>query len=242
MKSSRKSEYSVEKLASTATFTTLQQLLGEIKVSLNVTPNQVGYIEPGHGLKGKQRWLTSDADLTEMYTIYDKKKEILLWCQCFHGKNKPNPKKRGREDGADDERMLSTSSSKKADIKKKIEDVEVIVKELEEKNSALLSAEQYNAWAHLIHTKKYASYDVPPKLPYFKKTKGQSSRAPDSVERPKTPIESGSVRVSPRKRVNLRGECISQLDQWHSLLKKECITQEQYDQLRETILKDAFNF
>ena len=83
MKSSRKSEYSVEKLASTATFKTRQQLLEEIEVSFNVTPNDIGYIEPGHGLKGKQRWLTSDADLTEMYTIYDKKKDFCCGANVF---------------------------------------------------------------------------------------------------------------------------------------------------------------
>ena len=140
--------------------------------------------------------------------------------------------------------MPSTSSSKKAAIRKKIEDVEAIVKELEEKHGGLLSVEQYNAWAHLIHTRKYSSHDVPPDLPYFKKTKGQSSRAPaaESVASVKTPVQSGAYAVSPGKRINLRSECISQLDKWHSLLKKECITQQQYDQLRETILKDAFNF
>lgn len=28
----------------------------------------VGYIEPGHGLKGRQVWLVEDADVIEMYS------------------------------------------------------------------------------------------------------------------------------------------------------------------------------
>ena len=39
-----------------------------------------GYIEPGHGARGKQRWLTSADDLKDMYSTHQGKKEILLWC------------------------------------------------------------------------------------------------------------------------------------------------------------------
>ena len=42
--------------------------------------DQLGYIEAGHGLRGKQRWLVVDSDLEEMYTFHKGKKEILLWC------------------------------------------------------------------------------------------------------------------------------------------------------------------
>ena len=40
---------------------------------------QLGYIEPGHGLRGNQRWLNSDEDLREMYVKFCGK-EITLWC------------------------------------------------------------------------------------------------------------------------------------------------------------------
>ena len=39
----------------------------------------LGYIEPGHGLRGKQRWISSDEDLRDMYRMHSTK-EILLWC------------------------------------------------------------------------------------------------------------------------------------------------------------------
>jgi hypothetical protein len=41
----------------------------------------MGYIEPGHGWRGKQQWLNSDTDMNELYSTYEeKKKDILLWC------------------------------------------------------------------------------------------------------------------------------------------------------------------
>ena len=53
MKTSRKSDYTAQKLKSSVVFATLDALLDEIKTSLNICPLQIGYIKPGHGLKGK---------------------------------------------------------------------------------------------------------------------------------------------------------------------------------------------
>ena len=40
----------------------------------------IGYIEPGHGQKGKLRTLCTDDDLSEMYVLHKRKREVLLWC------------------------------------------------------------------------------------------------------------------------------------------------------------------
>lgn len=40
----------------------------------------VGYIEPGHGMKGKQVWLVEDSDVAEMYSRFKTKQDITLWC------------------------------------------------------------------------------------------------------------------------------------------------------------------
>ena len=34
---------------------------------------RVGYMDPGHGWKGKQRWITCDEDLKDMYKVYSSK-------------------------------------------------------------------------------------------------------------------------------------------------------------------------
>ena len=40
---------------------------------------EIGYIIPGHGLKGKKIWLLTDTDLREMYEMLQGKKSIQLW-------------------------------------------------------------------------------------------------------------------------------------------------------------------
>jgi len=40
----------------------------------------LGYIEPGHGLRGKQQWLTRECDLEDMYRSLKNKKEVTIWC------------------------------------------------------------------------------------------------------------------------------------------------------------------
>ena len=50
--------------------------VGDIKVGLAELINLsdelelvVGYIEPGHGAKGRQRWLNDDGDLVDLYQL-----------------------------------------------------------------------------------------------------------------------------------------------------------------------------
>ena len=44
--------------------------------------DQVGYMEPDQGANGRQIWLNTDADadVDDMYKIYEGRKEIMLWC------------------------------------------------------------------------------------------------------------------------------------------------------------------
>ena len=37
-------------------------------VNVASTIDQVGFIEPGHGAKGRQQWLTDSEDLKDMYS------------------------------------------------------------------------------------------------------------------------------------------------------------------------------
>ena len=214
MKTKKKSEYSVQTFTGNE-FETLEELVNELKLTLKVNSQEIGYVEPGHGLKGKNRWLNNNEDIAEMYVKYGKRTEITLWCQCTTVGNK-------RRCSIESE---PKDSSKKSSIMKNIQEVEGILKELKKRHGPMLTCEQFNAWAHMINTEKHSSYDIPPNLPYFKKSR--SSIGP-------------STSASPI-RLNMRSECISQLDKWHSLFEKNCITKDQYDQLREAILKDVFN-
>ena len=42
--------------------------------------------------------------------------------------------------------------------------------------------------------------------------------------------------------MSLRSECIIQLHKWHALLEKGVISQEQYEAVQKTIMKDVMTF
>ncbi len=165
---------------------------------------------------------------------------------------KPSRSNPTRDDGSRkrkktlDESDDSSSKRKKSDGQgagknyqghlSKMSEVEEIVEDLELRHGGkkVFSAEQLRVWGHMIQMKKHTSYDDPPDKPFFrhsKSVKGKSSTSP-----------SGSDGMSPAKRINLRTECINQLDKWHMLLEKGAITSAQYQQMQDTILGDIKNF
>jgi len=48
--------------------------------------SQMGYIEPAHGIKGRQHWIADDEDLHDMYQVHRKNK-IMLW--VYTGMKRP---------------------------------------------------------------------------------------------------------------------------------------------------------
>ncbi len=170
-----------------------------------------------------------DEDLEDMYETF-KSRSVLFW--CFDPQsvvtNQPKGTKRPLAEGD------NPPKSKRSICSHKISEVEEIVKQLEEKHGSNYTIEQLNAWAHMLHMKKHSSHETPPDLPYFNGSK-KKQRQVTTGTRP-----SGEETWSPRKRVNLRSECINQLDKWYGLLEKGAITQQQFDELQKTILKDIF--
>ena len=91
----------------------------------------------------------------------------------------------------------------------------------------------------MINTGKHTSYDSPPDLPYFHKFRKstEESRARTSNN------SSVIVRAvaTPASKSNLRSEGITQLEKWHSLYERKCISIEEYEKVRQSILKDIIN-
>ena len=75
---SRKKEYRIVKLGTTP-FDSLESIKAELKQQGHNIGDGVGYIEPGHGLKGRQKWLLDDEDVTKMYSSHKNKREIMLY-------------------------------------------------------------------------------------------------------------------------------------------------------------------
>ena len=74
---STKSEYTMDYTGKFFTVNAIKTKVAEIFEHVT----QVGYnILPGHGLKGKQYFINTDNDLSEMYISFKGKYDILLWC------------------------------------------------------------------------------------------------------------------------------------------------------------------
>ena len=126
----------------------------------------------------------------------------------------------------DDTVASRPNNSSKGDLlAQKIGEVDEIASQLSDKHSQSFTVEQIRAWAHLIQIKKHESYDYPPDKPFFRNK---------SVKKK----EPASCSSSPGKRIQLRSECMDQLQKWHDLKTKGVITHEQYDQLQAKIMND----
>ena len=227
----KKTDYSIQRLRGiTVIYKSVEDLKKEVLSACNgkISLESFGYIEPGHGAKGKQRWLTSIDDLKDMYGVHKGKTEILLWSSHLEVQ-----RKRAHSPDADE-------NGKRARYDKYLDsmtEVQLIEEDLIERHpDGQYTDEQLRSWAHLIQMKKHSSYDTPPNKRFWNKSVKNKGL---------TPSESGSstsINVSPGKRVNLRGQCVQQLLQLHELLEKGGISKEQYDEMQSTIMGDVKKF
>ena len=68
-------------LWTTRQFTSIEDIKDQLNELLKCKVADIGFIEPGHGLKGKQQTLIDDDDIEEMYDMYKRKRcGITLWC------------------------------------------------------------------------------------------------------------------------------------------------------------------
>ena len=134
--------------------------------SLDYSVDEIGYVVSGHGAKGKECWLHTDADIKEMYEQHKVKKEILLWCYS----EKPKHEKLASAVNG------GTHASVYNNHTKKMSEVDEILSKLDEKHHGHYSPEQMRAWAHMIHMSKHDSYDEPPNKPFFEVRNGPALR------------------------------------------------------------------
>jgi len=58
----------------------VDELKEKLCEELNLDIEEMGYISPGHKLKGKLNPLTSGEDLDDMYAEYKRKRADIMWC------------------------------------------------------------------------------------------------------------------------------------------------------------------
>ena len=124
-----------------------------------------GYIIPGHGLRGKQKVISNDDDLANMYTEYKGKRCVLMWIKCERAPKRLKPAGEGDESIVPNPKRPSPGYSTHM---KNMAEVEEILEELK-KHADTYTPEQLHAWAHMIQMKKHSSYDLAPSKPFFGK-------------------------------------------------------------------------
>ena len=70
----------MRKIRESCRFSSVSSLKEHLTEALQEVILDVGYNEPGHGLKGRQVWLVEDGDVIEMYSRFKKRQCITLWC------------------------------------------------------------------------------------------------------------------------------------------------------------------
>ena len=241
----KKSDYDTKELQGCKKFTSIDEITKTVSDVVDSPVGDIGYISPGHGMKGKKHPLVDEEDIVAMYTLYKGKRNILLWCYLRSAgvtqSGSSGKKRKHDDDGAD-----SAPRSKRVINEKKIQEIEDIVTQLKEKHGSKYKVEHLNAWAHLIHLGKHSSLDTPPNYPYFVGRKCAETPASKDIESQNAPTSSSMKgnpgTLSPGKRVHLRSECIDQLSRWHSLKESGGITSEEYDDLRKNIIGDIGKF
>lgn len=80
----------MDKLSDTHRFKSVDELKHSLMDHLKFQVDTLGYIEPGHGLRGKQQWLNRESDLDDMYECTKHRKEVTLWWYRPNESSKPS--------------------------------------------------------------------------------------------------------------------------------------------------------
>ncbi len=149
------------------------------------TEVDIGYIEPGHGLKGRKQWINIDDDVHVMYSKYAGKTAIMLWAySCVLTSSKNSGKKTGNFEKH--QAVLS--------------EVEEKYDELREKHGNKYTLEQLRMWAQMIRLGKHESTDDPPDKPFWR---GRKRQQDVSCLSPSPKRASFRPDVSPSKKVSV---------------------------------------
>ena len=148
MNPSKKSDFEVLVMKAKERFDSIQSIRSKVECEFKDKVGklkQIGYTEPGHGLRGKQRWLSSDDDLCTMYETYQGIQEVLLWC---FGENKGTKRlleDQSNENSGAQKIPRTTNYSGHVDTMIDVHEIEQDLKK------SKFTDPQYRAWANLIN-------------------------------------------------------------------------------------------
>ena len=79
MNGTKKSDYSLKIIKQTSKFKKYDELKSSLEKEFSIEIETIGFIIPGHGWKGKQQLLETEADISEMYVLYKRS-----FCGAIH--------------------------------------------------------------------------------------------------------------------------------------------------------------
>ena len=195
---------------------------------------EIGYMEVGHGMNGKKRPIETSNDLTTMWSEFKGKRCVLLWIKCQKSnatkRSRPTSSELGTDSDVDVPKTKRVSPAYSAHMKN-MQEVDEILEILKQKHEENFTPEQLRTWAHMIQMKKHSSYDAPPDKPFFRSKSKKTTGA----------LAVTDTSISSVNKVNMRSECIQQIDKWYDLKQKGAISEAQYEELQAVILSDIKN-
>ena len=183
----KKSSFDVKELRNQDQLVSFDEIKQALTETIGSLVGDIGYICPGHGMKGRKCSLQNDDDVEEMYSSeYKNKRHVLLWCYLATSgtvKQKGGKKRKHEDEGDSASQSKQTASQSKQTVaQKKLQEIEEIIAKLKEKHGNGFKVEHLNAWAHLIQVGKHSSYDNPPNYPYFTGCRSSQTSSKDDTE------------------------------------------------------------
>lgn len=200
----------------------------------------VGYYE---GQQHSKIWLFSDTDLQAMYKNYPTG-EITLWCD---GRT-PNAK----EEGSGYSKRKGDDCSMGPSKRQKMEEVDLVFKELKEKHGNTFDTPRLRLWARMVTNKIHNDLDSPPNIPVFCSTPrrprqqslssaitGAANALVKAFGDTAQDSETSACRqpgVSPGKAVDLRMKNYEQLRYVQQLFDDGILSEKEYIEQKQCIL------
>ena len=170
MNASKKSDYTILKFSKQGQMETISDLKSELLARFTDRLSgdiEVGYIQPGHGLRGKQEWLCY-----EMYDLHPRKMSILLWCfkktSSDGSASRKRPRSGSSSQASNAQKISRSSTNYESHQRDKVAETNETLAKLEEKHGDKYSSEQLHTWANLIQLKRHSSLDTPPDYSFFR--------------------------------------------------------------------------
>lgn len=202
----------------------------------------VGYFE---GKSHSKKWLVSAQDLEAMYTHYDGKECISLWCDG----------KQQQEQGAVGQKRKAKGESHSSKRAEREEEVDDLFQKLKKKHKDSFSGPQLRLWARMVAVGTHSDMDSPPNVPMIVGGITQQPRresfsdvmctaatafakalSPPPAQCPQGP-SSTSQTQSPNKTVDVRMKNLEQLRYLQQLKGEGILSEEEYLTQKQIVLK-----